>query len=182
MAGLAAVAATIAINLRSTHRFEVPLAILEYGPVHYDIRAVNDSSGLGGFPAYCANPGRDLLQIVYSVQNRSDHDMSAAALPRVVIIDQNGTTHYPDTTLSDALSKKVNPPLIVPHGRLAAGDSVILADVFVTARDATRFYAYRLRPAPGAAQSYPLPLTKLAAATECVRQSGAATLFPEDNQ
>jgi hypothetical protein len=182
MAGLAAVAATIAISMRSTHRFEVPLAILEFGPVHYDIRAVNDSSGLGGFPAYCATSGTDLLQIVYSVQNRSDHDMSAAALPRVVIIDQNGVAHAPDPTLSDALSKKVNPPLTVPHGRLAAGDSVVLSDVFITPQNATRFYAYRMRPAPGSAQAYNLPLTKLAASPECARQSSGAALFPEDSQ
>ena len=169
--GLAAVAATIAINIRTSKHFDVPIAILEYGQVHYDIRGVHDSTGLGGFPAACAPPGQDYVQVTYSVSNRSQIDMSGAAVPHVVLIDQLGQVIQRDNALTNLVSAKANPPLLIPHGVLHSGESVVMADVFVTTRNATRFYAYKFRPEPGSAQAYQLPLTQRAVTTECVRQS-----------
>jgi hypothetical protein len=176
--GLAAVAATIAINIRSSKHFDVPLAILEFGQVHYDIRGVHDSTGLGGFPAVCAPPGQDYVQVTYSVSNRSQVDVSGAAVPHVVLIDQLGQVVRRDTTLTNLVSAKANPPLLIPHGVLHSGESVVLADVFVTARNATRFYAFKMRPEPGSAQAYQLPLTQRADTPECVRQA-APVFIPE---
>jgi hypothetical protein len=104
--------------------------------------------------------------------------MSAAALPRVVIIDQNGSVHFPDPRLSDAVAKKVSPPLAAPDGRLPAGDSVVLADVFVISRNAVRLYPYMIRPAPQATPSDHLPKSKATDTTECPRQN-VQRLFPD---
>lgn len=179
MAGLAALAAKIGAAAVASHHYDVPIAILEFGDIHYDIRAVTDSTGLGGSPPYCAPGEVDFVMVTYMVTNRGDHTVPANAVPRVVLIDQFGQAHARDKALSDMVEIKGSPLLSFRHGELAAHESQTVADVFVTARNATRYNPYKLRPAPVSAQAYKLPQTRGTVTTDCPRPPRLQQMEPE---
>jgi hypothetical protein len=172
MAGLAAIAAKIAASAAVTAHIAAPIGSMDYGRLHYDARAVNDSTGLGGNPAYCGLPATDIVQVVYTVTNRGAESLTTPAVPRLVLIGPDGVAHPPDRLLTELVALKANPPIMMRHGVLASGESVILADVFVLKRYAIRDLVFHLRPAPPAAQAILLPQSAPVDTRECPRPIG----------
>jgi hypothetical protein len=97
----------------------------------------------------------------------------------VVLIDPLGHQHPRDDTLSNAVETKASPLLSFHQGRLRSQESVTVADVFVTPRNATRYNAWKLRPAPISAQAYKLPQTRDVPSPDCPRTAPPVYIEPE---
>ena len=167
MAGLAAIAARIAALAPFLAHMSAPLGILNYSRVHYDIRAVNHSTGLGGTPPFCGPAGMDTIQVVYSVTNGNDSPMPATAVPRLVMIDPGGNVIQPDRTLTEMTALKTNPPMLLHNGVLASRESRVQADVFLVRKNAVTTFVYHLRPAPTVGEPIILPLSIKIETPEC---------------
>lgn len=107
---------------------------LRYKDLTYSVREIQEGSGIGGAPPYCAEPNEDLLMIVYSVRSSSGQDISGPAVPRLQIVSPEGTVHQPNARYTQAITNKIAPPLTFRQGKLPAFGEVMLVDVFVTPR------------------------------------------------
>jgi hypothetical protein len=169
--GLAAIAARVAAAAATAMTVSAPIGLLDYGRIHYDILASNVSTGLGGLPPFCGPLDRDMVQVVYTVINNNDFALPANAIPRLVIIDPAGVVTRADRHFSDIVAQKVNPPMTMHNGALAAHARSVQADIFLTKKFETRNRPYRLRPLPEATRSINLPLVKREYTPECPQPS-----------
>ena len=167
MTGLVEIAAKFAASAAIASHISAPIGFVNYGLIHYDIRAVNRSSGVGGSPPYCGPIDSDVIQIVYSVTNNNSFALPQIAVPRMVIVDPNGNVVQPDRQLSEAVALKATPPILLHNASLGAHQSAVQADVFVTKKFDTRNRQYLMRPLPGSAESQRLPITQPVDTPEC---------------
>jgi len=175
MPGLAAIAAKFALLLPQLGHISPPMDNTNYGRLHYDIRAVNTSSGLGGLPPYCGSSDKDVLLVVYVVTNNNDFDLPTPAVPHMIIISPGGVVTQRDRELTEIVASKGNPPILLHNGVLKPHESRVLADVFLTGRYAVRNEIYQLRPEPAGAKAVPLPRTTEIDTPECPRAPAADT-------
>ena len=153
----ASAALSIALATSNLTLVAPSIAHAQYGKILYEVRAVHDGRGIGGIPAYCTTPTRDLVMIVYTVQNLSDEPISGPAVPRMLLVDDKGVAHRAERRLTDALTGKLLPYLRLPQGVLQAGQVVVLADVFVTPRFAVRNFPWLFGTDPLSAAAAVLP-------------------------
>jgi hypothetical protein len=168
---LAAIAARFAAAAAFANHISAPIGSMDYGRIHYDVRASNVSTGLGGLPPFCGPMGMDMIQVVYTVTNTSDMALPADAIPRTVIIDPAGVVYASDRLLTDMVAQKANPPMTLRHGLLAAHASAVQADIFLTKAFDTRNRPYKLRPFPQATTAINLPLAQRIDTPECPQPS-----------
>ena len=145
MTGLVEIAVRVVATVALAARISTPLGVFGSGRIHYDIRAVNNSTGLGGFPPNCGPPADDVLSIVYIVRNDGETALPAPAVPRLMLINPDGNPVRPDRAMSDALSLVTIPPMIFHHGVLAPHESQVRADVFLTPAHDIHYRVYRLK-------------------------------------
>lgn len=168
MPGFATIAMNIALSLGFINQSTPPIADSQYGKLLYEVRSVNRARGMGGSPAYCARPNQDVILMVYTVRNDNDYAISAQAVPRLVMLDPSGLATSADRERTEALKGRLSPYLTIRGGRLEAGQTVVLADVFTTPRNATRDYAWNFRIAPLSTRPVLLPEPVQTPIAECV--------------
>jgi hypothetical protein len=167
MANFTTIAAAIALGMAYAPQSVLPLGSFRLGRVVYEVRAVNDGDGLGGFPARCADPAKDYVMVVYTARNNGDDPITAPALQRLVLIDPEGRVVRPDPALTRDLARRISPPLDLVHGALPDHGSAVLADVFVTDKGAAEQGAWRVRAADPISTSTGLQTPKRADSEEC---------------
>lgn len=167
MADFTSVALAIALGVGNIAQVAPPIGDIRYGRLLYEVRAVNDGRGVGGVPPGCVSPTQDLVMMVYTVRNQNDFSISAQAIPRLIMLTPDGAPHPADRGLTDSLAAKLTPYLRVRSGRLGAGEVVVLADVFVTKKNAVRDFPWMFRVAQQITTPVKLPIAKRADPSAC---------------
>lgn len=167
MADFTSVALAIALGVGNIAQVAPPIGDVRYGRLLYEVRSVNDGRGVGGVPPNCVRPDQDLVMIVYTVRNQNDFSVAAQAIPRIVMLTPDGATHPADRSLTDTLAAKLTPYLRVRGGRLDAGGVVVLADVFVTKKNAVRDFPWMFRVQPQITTPVKLPIARRADPLAC---------------
>ena len=169
MQDLASAAAAIGAAMLASPHLSQPIAVMDYGRLRYEIRAVYEGAGLGGIPPYCAAQGADDVVVVYRVINLTDRTEPAAAAPRIELVDPANQAHERDAALSDITERKALPFLSFRHGELAAHEAVVLADVFIVPQNALGSSRWKVRPAILGADMRSLPPPKAVVTLGCPR-------------
>lgn len=167
MAGFTSIALALALGIQNINVLAIPIADVQYGRLIYEVRSVNDARGIGGSPPYCAAATEDLVMILYTVRNENDFQVSAQAIPRLVMLDPQGNVLQPDQARTEAMTSKLSPYLRVRNGVMPAHSIVLLADIFVTPKQAVRVSPWRFRAAPVVTRPVKLPIAKRAEPAEC---------------
>jgi hypothetical protein len=134
MAGLAELAAQLSFIAASVGHSGPPLDFLDAQRLHYDVRIVDDSTGLGGYPPYCGPPNADVLMVSYVVRNDGEAGRATPAVPIILLTDPDGNTVRPDLAMTRMVAAKANPTLEFRNGILQPHESKVLAEVFLLPR------------------------------------------------
>jgi hypothetical protein len=176
MTGLVEIAARWVAGAALASHVSPPLTYMDLGRIHYDIRSVDNSTGLGGFPPYCGPGDSDVLQVVYMVRNDGAVALPAPAVPRLVLVDPNGTSIRPDQQLTQMMAVKTIPPMIFHKGVLAARETRVQADIFLPPAGDIHRRGYKLRVDSNGEQPQILPQSTEIYTPECPPPSRKITL------
>lgn len=178
MTGLVEIAARAVAGVAMAAHVSPPLTYMDLGRLHYDIRAVNNSTGLGGFPPSCGPVESDVLQVVYMVRNSYPTAMPAPAVPHLVLVDPDGNSIRPDPQFSQMISVKTIPPMIFHKGVLAPGETRVQADIFLPPAGDIHRRGYRLRVDSNGQQSQILPQSAEVFTPECPPPTRPVNIAP----